>query len=877
MNRERAIALDEGGQSTFSGATLTALAGIFAVAIGLAAVTGWLLDSEVLKSLVPGAVSMKANAAICFVLLGVSMLLAASSSRGLTATILMHTLAGVVLAVAGATLFEYVTGRDLGIDQIVAVEPPGAVGTSHPGRMSPHTALALVALTIGLEVVQLRRLRLLVVPLVAVPFTFAALALLNHLYRVQPPAPLAAYTQMSLLGAAAVVVIAFGLLGRLPGGGALGVLSGPGAAGVLSGRLLLVGIVIPVVIGWLGLEGARRGLYGTPYGVSITVVSMILLLIGILWRSGHNLQHLDASRKAAEWALQTSGERLRQAQIVGASERRFKSLVQNSSDIVMVLDPQGRITYQSQSVERVLGYPTRDRLGHDGFIGIHPDDEAFVRGVFSNLVRTPGGEFVAEFRVRHADGSWRVMEATAKNLVDDPAVNGIVVNERDVTDRRALEEQLRHQALHDPLTGLANRILFADRVQHALARGPDTSLAVLFLDLDDFKTVNDSLGHIVGDEFLMRTAERLQLALRAEDTAARLGGDEFGILLEETNAEAAVEIAQRILSAVRRPLPAGGREVSVSASIGIALNDSRGKTAEELLRSADAAMYTAKSRGKGSLELYHSSMQAAALRRLELKAGLQRALDQGQLVLQYQPIVNIETEQVVSAEALVRWQHPARGMVLPYEFVPLAEETGLIVPIGQWALLEACRQLRDWDIAADPDGTLSVSVNLSARQLDHPEVVEEVHAALVDAGIHPSRLTLEITETALVEEGDRSIELLRQLKGLGVRLAIDDFGTGYSSLSYLRRFPVDILKIDRSFVANTGSVEEMALLRSIIELSRTLQLQTVVEGIERKDELARVRTAGGLLAQGYLFAQPMDAEGIAEMVAARRVPERTTA
>jgi diguanylate cyclase (GGDEF)-like protein len=460
----------------------------------------------------------------------------------------------------------------------------------------------------------------------------------------------------------------------------------------------------------------------------------------------------------------------------------------------------------------------------------------------------------------------------AKNLIDDPAVRGIVVNYRDITDSRSLQDQLRHQAFHDALTGLPNRALFKDRLEHARsrARGRLPRLAVVFLDLDDFKAVNDTLGHGAGDELLIEVADRIRLALRDGDTAARMGGDEFAILLEEATGDVASDVTERVLESVRRPFLIGGQQVRVHGTAGIAVYSEARETADDMLRNADVAMYLAKAQGKDRFAFFRSSLHEGAIEQLQLKTDLAIALDRGEFRLLYQPVADLETGEIRGLEALLRWEHPRRGPIEPAHFIALAEETGVIVPLGRWVLREACRQGAAWlpmqaEAGREP---LSVSVNLSPRQVQHAGLVSDVMIALRESGLPPHLLTLEITESVLMQDVEFTTATLAALKAIGLRLAIDDFGTGYSSLSYLRRFPVDILKIDRSFVATLDSSDtEAALVRSILTLGRTLDLETIAEGIEREGQLRELRSLGAHLGQGYYFAAPLDADAIAALVA----------
>ena len=433
-----------------------------------------------------------------------------------------------------------------------------------------------------------------------------------------------------------------------------------------------------------------------------------------------------------------------------------------------------------------------------------------------------------------------------------------------------LYERVRHQAFHDPLTRLANRSLFRDRLDHALARSTRglRTVSVLFVDLDDFKTINDTHGHTVGDALLVAAGERLLSVVRPGDTVARLGGDEFAVLLEdvEDNRDA-IAPAERILAAFSVPFQIAGNELFIGGSIGIAMGAAGEKSADELLRNADFAMYQAKSMGKARYALFEARMRDAAVERGELARLLRRALDRDELVLHYQPIIDLRSGEVRGLEALIRWQQPDRGLLMPGSFIDIAEETGLIVPIGRWVLREACRQARAWQERFPSEPPLSISVNLSARQFTDPRLVSDIAAAIHDSGIPPTSLVLEITESLLVRETDGTISKLRAIRAMGVRLAIDDFGTGYSSLSYLQRFPLDVLKIDRAFTDAVGNAEGSALVRSIVDIGRSLHLSTVAEGIERPEQPAQLLALQCDLGQGFLMNRPQDAGAIEAFLA----------
>ncbi|MFB3737624.1 MAG: putative bifunctional diguanylate cyclase/phosphodiesterase [Candidatus Velamenicoccus archaeovorus] len=563
------------------------------------------------------------------------------------------------------------------------------------------------------------------------------------------------------------------------------------------------------------------------------------------------------------------------------SEARFSSLVQNSSDVVMVVDADSTVRYVSPSVERVLGYPGADLEGVRLTSFVHPEDKAPLLQFLTSGGHDDGSAVLTEFRIRHHDDFWLHVETLRTNLQHDPTVGGIVLNTRDISERKAFEEALQHQAFHDPVTNLANRALFRDRVEHAIERQTrdDRSISVLFMDLDDFKTINDSLGHAVGDQLLAEVGERLKACLRTADTAARLGGDEFAILLEDGgDAVGAADVASRILHALDAPFRLEGKDVFVRASIGIAtadpLSEAGAHDAEELLRDADVAMYMAKEAGKSRYQVFEPAMHDTALKRLELKADLQRAIDNDELVLHYQPVIELGTGAIAGLEALLRWNHPERGMVPPLDFIPLAEETGLIVPIGRWVLREACRQAVALQRRFPVTPPLHMAVNLSARQLQRPEIVDEVAMTLAATELDPHSLVLEITESVMMQDVELSLQRLRELKGLGVRLAVDDFGTGYSSLNYIQQFPVDILKVDKSFVdAFNVDARKSALTATIIKLAEDLELAPVAEGIERADQLERLLELRCDLGQGFYFARPLPMDGVDELLSARTALE----
>jgi diguanylate cyclase (GGDEF)-like protein/PAS domain S-box-containing protein len=559
------------------------------------------------------------------------------------------------------------------------------------------------------------------------------------------------------------------------------------------------------------------------------------------------------------------------------TEARFSTLVQNSSDVVSVIGPDTTIMYVSPSVEHVLGYSSAALVGSSFVDLLHPDDKLRVLSFFSSSETSGERSAMIDFRMRHRDGRWLEVETLPTDLRADRNVEGILLNTRDISERKAFQKQLEQHAFYDAVTGLANRALFRDRVDHALAHARRSlrTVAVIFMDLDDFKVVNDSWGHEAGDALLQEVGARLTGCLRASDTAARLGGDEFAVLLEEIDGSLdPVEVAEKIQRTLSDPFRIHGKQHVLRASLGIAFgNDGPGAEggAEELLRNADVAMYMAKGRGNGRTEVYQPTMHSRMLERLELKGDLQRALDESQFVLHYQPVIDLETEQISGLEALVRWDHPQRGLIAPAEFLPLAEETGLIIPLGSWVLGTACHEARRLQQKYPKDPPFTISVNLSARQLQWPGIVSEVRRALKSSGLPPQTLTIEVTETVLMQNVELSVIRLKELKALNVRIAIDDFGAGYSSLGYIRRFPVDVIKVDKAFIDRIDEGgDELELTAAIIHLARVLNLNPVAEGVERAKQFERLLTLGCTLAQGYYFAKPEPSEVVEGRIFAER-------
>ncbi len=612
----------------------------------------------------------------------------------------------------------------------------------------------------------------------------------------------------------------------------------------------------------------RRGMSMLPY---LFVAAGYALLIFVTYRNWSNPFGGLVVGAVALTAMVT----VRQIASVREQARvqqRFRSLVQHSSDIVTIINRNLSVVYESPSVSRVLGYEAEQLLGTDFTHMLHPEDRTRAVALFSDLLKQPNDAVNIEWRFGHRDGSWLHAESVCTNLINDDAVRGMVVNTRDVTARKQAEERLQHDAFHDALTGLPNRALFKEHLRVAIGRvrrSPHYMYAVLFLDLDRFKNVNDSLGHSFGDRLLIAISERLQNSVRLVDVVARLGGDEFAVLLDGIeDANDAVHVAGRVQKSLQDPIEIGDRhEMFATTSIGIALSNAEYLEPEDVLRDADTAMYRAKARGRACHEVFDKFMHARAVALLQLENDLRRAVEREEFEVYYQPIVSLgEGEQISGFEALVRWHHPERGLVAPADFISVAEDTGLIIHIGKWVLREACKQMRQWQSQYSASYPLILSVNLSGKQFMQADLVEQIQEVLAETGFDPHCLQLEITESVVIENTEIVTSMLMRIRELGIQLTMDDFGTGYSSLSYLHMFPIDVLKIDRSFISQAGGAVRSEIVPTIIMLARNMGMKVVAEGVETDDQLAHLHELDCAYGQGYLFSHPVDARSAGELL-----------
>lgn len=557
---------------------------------------------------------------------------------------------------------------------------------------------------------------------------------------------------------------------------------------------------------------------------------------------------------ARMWGLMAAVQNLTERR----GQDRLAAMVEHSSDVVTLVDEVGDIKYASPGLLGSLGHRSADWIGRPLVDLIADEDRDAAESELRRVIELGIDNTVKfESNLVRVDGQRRRMEATVANLLGGDAVDGVVATFRDVTEQRDLERQLSHRAFHDELTGLANRALFLDRMDHALrvARPDSDPVVVLFVDLDDFKSVNDALGHGIGDQLLRTIADRIRHVTGGGDTPARLGGDEFAVLLEDRGGvNRALDVAERLLEELRQPVQLAGYDLAVLASVGVAVA-APGMTTSSLLRDADIAMYEAKRAGKGQIKIFDPAMRLGATRQLEYRSELGSALENGEFRLVYQPLVSLHTGEVVGAEALLRWRHPVRGEVSPAEFIPIAEKSGLIGSIGEWVMNEAMAEAKRWQVR----GPRYVSINVSAVQLRTEGFVGLVRDALRRNDLDPVNVLLEVTETILVQEIESASSVLDELRALGLRIAIDDFGTGYCSLSYLQRFPVDVLKIDRQFVDEVdGDAKQSSLAKMILQMSATLEITTVAEGIERPSQLDALRQFGCDIGQGFLLSRPLE-------------------
>jgi diguanylate cyclase (GGDEF)-like protein/PAS domain S-box-containing protein len=647
------------------------------------------------------------------------------------------------------------------------------------------------------------------------------------------------------------------------------------------------------------IEGREWWLWGFAVVVTLCLTAGIVFLTFFDQASGVNAQYWTDLK---EWVralaalvllfdLYTMYQHMQLQRVrrqLAEHDELFQLITENAADLIAVVDAAGNRLYNSPAYQKVLGYSEEELRTSSSVDQIHPSDRERVLQAAAKARASGHGQRL-EYRMRHKNGDWRILESTASPIQNGNGnLDRLVIVNRDITERKRAEEMLEHRALHDILTELPNRALFVDRLQHSLIRArrhSDYTFVVLFIDIDGFKVLNDSLGHSAGDELLIQVAKRLTACFRETDTVsrtatamnspvindslARLGGDEFTVLLDDVSEPSdAIRVARRILDKIALPFTLGGQQIVISASIGIAASNNAYEGADDLLRDAEIAMYRAKRAGKARCEVFDPAMHSSAVRRLKLETDLRRGLDQGELLVYYQPILSLESGKIIGFESLSRWK-TVQGMVSPAEFIPVADETGLILPMNRALYLESCQQLQTWQSKLNCTPPLTISLNITPRQFAQPDLAKEIGEMLTKSGIEPSRVNLEITETIAMGDADHAFSVLSDLKALGVRLSIDDFGTGYSSLSRLPRFPIDALKIDRVFISQMSTDHDNhEIVRLIISLAHSLGLKVVAEGTETQDQVNELKHLKCEMVQGFLYSPPIDSVKAFELLLA---------
>ncbi len=743
---------------------------LLTILTGLLVLVGWMFNIVILKSVFQEFVSMKANTAVAFIFLGVSLWFLLDKKVGRVKQQIVQLCALVAFFIGVLTLSQDVFGWNLRIDQLLFKEEINAIGTSHPGRMGPLTAFSFMALGVSLILLKDRRIDVrLPQAIVLMVAPVSLMALIGYVYGIEPLYGPFSYTEMSLHASLLFGIFCIGVLFVDPTHGFMTVVTSDSLGGVVARRLYPISVAVPLLLGALRLSGQRAGFYGNECGFVLVVLVSIVASGFLIWWTAGLLYRLDKKRKRAEEALRSAHDNLEE-----------------------------RVQERTQEL------------------------------------------------------------ASANDIL-----------KMEIKERKKVEEQLSHNALFDILTEFPNRTLFLERLGQALERSkryPNYFFAVLCLDVDRFKVINDSLGHSLGNDLLIGIAHRIEKCVGESETIARIGGDVFAILLEDgQNGSNSVSVANRIRNELALPFKLDGHEIFVTTSVGIALNVQEYEHPEDILRDADTAMHHAKTLHKGHYSVYDQNMHSQVMQTLNMEAELRRAIEQQEFRIHYQPIVSLETGKIAGCEALVRWQHPKRGLLAPNEFISQAEETGLIVPLGDWILKTACVQNKIWQEKGLPP--LYVSVNLSMLQLKEKNFSSTIKQTLKEANLDPRFLKLELTENIIMENPNEIGEVLKKLNEIGTQACLDDFGTGYSWLTYLRHSPFQILKIDRSFVRDViFNSYDAAIIKAIIALAHSLHLKVTAEGVETPEQLVFLRSLGCHEIQGYLFSRPVPPDDFSKLV-----------
>jgi diguanylate cyclase (GGDEF)-like protein/PAS domain S-box-containing protein len=847
---------------------------IAAIGMGCLVLLGWEFHIEFLMSVLPSLVTMKANTAMGIAFSGASLWLLLPGESHARRKNFAHLLALLVVLIGAATLSEYFFGVNLRIDELLFSDPNGSLGTSSPGRPAPTTCTAFIAIGLALMLLDWKTRRghrpSQVLSLWA--GLIAMMAITGYIYRATVVYKVFLYTKVAVHTAVALFLLSSATFFARPRTGIAGDLTGEGAGSVVARRFLPAVFVVPILLGWICLQGELGGMYGIELGLTLYAAVNIVVFAILVWLNTLRLNKEYDQRSRAEIEI-----RLLNAELEGRVAERTRSLELLSERLSLATAvakvgvwewdlATNSVTWDATMFE-IYGFAPVVPMPYGKWsAAVHPEDMPGVEAVLRKT-REEKGQGSTEFRILLGNGSTRNISVIQRAVLDEfMNVTRVIGVNMDITERKQAEQSLRssearmtHSAEHDFLTGLPNRMLLNDRVNRAIALAPRhrKKVAVLFLDLDGFKHINDSLGHSTGDKLLQSIAARLGSCVRSTDTVSRQGGDEFVVLLSEVEHEEDPAItARRMLRAVADPHSIDGHDLHVTTSIGVSVYPDDGRDAETLIKNADTAMYQAKENGRQNYRFFKPAMNVRAVERQSIEESLRRALERQEFTLHYQPKVNLKSGQITGAEALIRWAHPTRGLLYPAQFIPVAEDCGLILPIGNWVLREACRQARTWEDAGLPLTTMAV--NISAIEFRNENFLKGVFAALTDTKLEPRSLELELTEGVLMKHVDSTESVLKALRATGVQLAVDDFGTGYSSLSYLRRFSVDALKIDQSFVRQiTTASRETAIVTAVISMGRSLNLRVVAEGVETQEELTFLQAHLCDEAQGYYFSRPV--------------------
>jgi diguanylate cyclase (GGDEF)-like protein/PAS domain S-box-containing protein len=855
---------------------------------GMLVVIGWISDIRPLQTFIPGAGTPKFNTGLSLLLSGISLWLLSAHPTHRATQSASAAVSALVLVIGMLTVAEYAGNIDLGIDQYLIVEH-GAPITQYPGRMGAIAAVIFVLLETAMLLLNANVRSRWIEGLTLVAMFNALIPALGYMYGASSLYLIPYYGTVALPTALLLILLCAGILAARPDRGVMALLTNKSAGGITARRLLPGAVLIPLLIDRLQFWGQHAGLYDATFAMILLTLSSMVLFTGLIAWNAHLLLQLDIRRDRAEdnlrGTLQKLGSNIQalsranfrlQEEIVerrAAEEKLFDEreraevTLKSIGDGVITTDIDGKVVYLNPAAEKLSGWTTKDAVGRhiaEVFRIIDPVTRQAVpqpveSALYGNdITRLPQSRILV-----HRDGSESTVDDTCAPIHDPHGkVIGAVVVIHDVSAVRAMSLKMAHVSQHDALTDLPNRVLLNDRLSQAIALAlrNNKKTAVLLLDLDRFKHVNDMLGHYVGDRLLKEIAKRIKGCMREADTVSRQGGDEFIILLQEvSDTIGTARAATQVLSLIAQPYFIDDHEVHITGSLGISVCPDDGEDADTLIKHADAAMYQAKMQGRNKYQFFTPGINERAVKRFALEGSLRRALAREESALYYQPKMDVATGSITGAEALLRW--PSRGMELASaaQFIPIAEESGLIIPIGEWVLRKACEQNRAWQEAGY--APIPIAVNVSAVQFKEKNFLELVSRTLDQTGLDPRYLELELTESVTMQDIEFTITLLESLKEMGVGLAIDDFGTGYSSLSYLKRFPIDTLKVDRSFIKDiVTDPDDAAITSAIISMAKILKQKVVAEGVETLEQFEFLRTQGCDLIQGYYVSEPLSAE-----------------